>query len=130
MKNPLLILILLVTLVCKNPARAKKSYDLISYKSIIDGSQATLKLAYGYLLASKITIRTKVGEQVFTPLANEPDLHGELRFERAKSTRKHMGNSGSWLTLKKLNDAEYPSQIKAVYRDGKVQKVVVFKQQN
>lgn len=129
MKNTLLILSLLITLGCTTSAKAQKAYDMISYKSIIYGSQATLQLADGYLLASKVTIRSKFGDQVFAPSANEPDARGDLRFASVKSNGRYKDNTGSWLTLKKLNDPEYPAQIKAVYWDGKMQKSVTFKQQ-
>ena len=130
MKNTLIVLSLLITLGCTTAARAQKAYDIISYQSMIYGNQATLQLADGYLLASKITIRSKFGNQVFAPSANEPDARGDFRFDPVKPTGRYKNNAGSWLTLKKFNDAKYPLQIKAVYWDGKIQKAVIFKQQN
>ena len=130
MKNTLIVLSLLITLGCTTAAKAQKAYDIISYKSIIYGNRATLQLADGYLLASRITIRSKFGKQVLAPLTSEPDVHGDLRFDLVESTSRYKNNFIPWLTLKSLNDAEYPLKIKAVYRDGKTQTVVVFTQQN
>ena len=110
-------------------AQAQKAYDNITYKTTIYGNRTTLQLADGYLLASKITIHSKFGDQVFACSANEPDDQGDLRFDAVKGTGKYKDNKGSWLTLKKLAGQQYPSQIKAVYWDGKMQSVMVFKKQ-
>lgn len=129
MKNTLIIFSLFISLYCSTSAQAQKAYDVINYKAIVYGNQTTLQLTDGYLLASKVIIRSKLGDQVYSPSANEPDARGDLRFDAIKSTGRYKDNKGSWITLKKLNEPDYPSQIKAVYWDGKVQKIVVFKTQ-
>lgn len=128
MKNTLTILSLLIALCYGTSVQAQKAYDIIRYKAIVYGNQTTLQLADGYLLASTVIIRSKFGDQVFSPSSVEPDAQGDLRFDAAKSTGRFKNNKRSWITLKKLNGQEYPSRIKAVYWDGKVQKAVVFNQ--
>lgn len=126
-RNPLIVLSLLATLCGTTSARAQKAYDIIHYQATVYGSVTTLELADGYLLASKVIMRSKFGNQVFSPSADEPDARGDLHFEPVKSTGRYKNNKGSWLTLKQLNVAQYPSRILAVYWDGKVQKTFVFK---
>lgn len=122
-------ILLLFTLVSAgNSARAQKAYDILSYKATIKGNQATLQLADGYLLASKLIIRSKFGEQVFAPSADEQDAQGDLRFDAVKGIGKYKDNKGSWLTLKKIAGPKYPAQLQAIYWDGKVQKTFIFKQ--
>jgi hypothetical protein len=107
--------------------KAQKAYAMISYKAIIYGSQANLQLADGYILASKVTIFSKLGNQVFSPSASEPDSRGNLRFDVVEATGRLKNNKGSWLKLEKINGSAYPLQIKSVYWDSKVQKNIVFK---
>jgi hypothetical protein len=128
MKNTLIILNLLIAL-CINSAKAQKAYDIITYKTNIYGNQAILQLADGYLLASKVIIHSKFGNQEFAPSADEPDTKGDLRFDAIKGYGRFKDNKGSWLMLKKINGQVYPKQIKAVYWDGKMQKNVFFKTQ-
>ena len=130
MKHTLRLLCLVITLCCAVPAKAQKAYTTITYRTSIDGNQATLQLTDGYLLASKVTIRSKFGNQVFSPAADEADAQGDFKLDASRGTGKFKHNSGSWLTLKKMNGPDYPTQIKAVYWDGKVQKTVIFKQMN
>jgi hypothetical protein len=125
MKHTLIILNLLIAL-CINSAKAQKAYDIITYKTNIYGDQAILQLADGYLLASKVIIRSEFGNQEFAPSTDEPDTSGDLRFDAIKGNGRFKHNKGSWLTLKKINGADYPKQIKAVYWDGKMQKKVLF----
>ena len=125
MKNTLVILSLLISLCCTTSAKAQKAYEIITYKATVYGRPATLQLADGYLLASKVIIRSKFGDQVYTPSAD--DAQGDLRFDVVKATGRYKDSKGSWLTLKKLDGPDYPSQLKAVYWDGKMQKVIVFK---
>ena len=125
-----LTLLCFVVLYGAVPAKAQKAYDVIRYQTIINGSPATLQLADGYLLASKVTIYSKSGNQVFSPSAGEADAQGNLRFDLAMGTGRFKNNKLSWLTLKKMNIPEYASLIKAIYWDGKVQKTVIFKQVN
>ncbi|WP_457132153.1 hypothetical protein [Mucilaginibacter sp. UYNi724] len=113
-----------------NPASAQKAYDLIKYQASVYGNKTTLQLADGYLLASKVTIHSKFGDQVFSPQANEPDNQGNLQLSFVKGGGRLKDNKGSWMLLKNLNGPEYPLQISAVYWDGKMKKAVVFKQQN
>lgn len=129
MKNLFKILsFLLISCCCAPFAQAQKAYDISNYKATIYGNPTSLQLADGYLLASKVTIRSQQGNQVFAPSAAEPDARGELRFDPVKATGRYKNNRGSWLMLKKLNATDYPAQLKAVYWDGKVQTAVVFKQ--
>jgi hypothetical protein len=130
MKNTLIMLSLLFTLSCTTVVKAQKAYDIIIYKTIIYGNKATLQLAEGYLLASKVIIRSNFGNKEFAPLTNEPDAYDQLRFDAVTATGRFKGIKGSWITLGKLNGPGYPSQIKGLYWDGKMRKVVVFKQQN
>jgi hypothetical protein len=130
MKNAFTVICLLITLCCITSARAQKAYDFIKYQGTIDGNKTTLQLADGYLLASKLTIYSKFEDQVFSPLTDEPDIRGDWRFDAVKLTGSHKNNGGTWLILKGLNKPEYPSQIMAIYRDGKVQKKVFFKRRN
>jgi hypothetical protein len=127
-KNTLTILGLLLTLFCTLPAKAQKAYDMILYQGTIYGNQAVLKLADGYLLASKLSMSSKLDKQEFSPSAGEPDARGDLRFDAAKATGRFKDNKGSWILIKKIGGAEYPSRIMAVYWDGKMQKTFVFNQ--
>jgi len=128
MKNSLTLVGIFIILCCAAPAKAQKAYDIITFKTRIYGNPATLQLADGYLLASKVTVQSKSGYQVFTPSAAEADAQGDLRFDVATGTGKFKNIKGSWICLKKMNSPDYSSSIKAVYWDGKVQKTVVFKQ--
>ncbi len=128
MKNVSTFIGLLIVLCCTDPAQAQKAYDLIKYQATVYGNKATLQLADGYILASKVTIHSKYGDQVFSPSADEPDVQGDLRFDAVKATGRFRNNKGSWLLLKKFNGTEYPSKLSAVYWDGKVQKVITFRQ--
>jgi hypothetical protein len=119
-----LFLILSYTL----PAKAQKAYDMITYQGTIYGSKAILQLAEGYLLASKLSMSSKLGKQEFSPSAGEPDARGDLRFDAAKATGRFKDNKGSWILIKKIGGAEYPSRIMAAYWDGKIQKIFVFNQ--
>ncbi|GAA4328826.1 hypothetical protein GCM10023149_33020 [Mucilaginibacter gynuensis] len=58
---------------------------MISYKTTIAGKATTLQLADGYLLASKVKILSKLGNQEFSPSADEPDAKGDLRFDPVNS---------------------------------------------
>jgi hypothetical protein len=128
MKNILIIFTLLMTLCCYTiPAKAQKAYEILNYIAIIDGHQATLQLADGYLLASKVTIRYKLGGQVFSPSLNELDAQGDLRFDAITEAKKYKDKMGSWIILKNLDEPHNSAQIKAVYWNGQVQKVIVFK---
>src|SRR5207244_4279733 len=110
MKNILRILsLLLIPLFYTTSVKAQKAYDMISYKAIIYGNQAKLQLADGYLLASKVTISSNFGDQVFSPSAAEPDARGDLRFDVVEATGRFKNSKGSWLKLKKMNRAAYPS---------------------
>ena len=127
LKTAFLFVILVMLLQAGNSAKAQKAYDRIIYKAVIYGNPTTLQLADGYLLASKVTIRSKYGDQVFTTANNAPDNQGDLKFDIAKSTGKYKKSAGSWLTIKGVDVPEYPSRLKAVYWDGKVLKSFVFK---
>jgi hypothetical protein len=128
MRNTLITISLLITFCSTNSAQAQKAYDVISYKAVLQGSTTSLQLADGYLLGSKVTIRSKYGNQVFVPSANEPDRNGKLRFDPVKGTGKHKSKIGSWLIISGLNGVDYPIHIKAVYWDGKIQTPIIFKQ--
>jgi hypothetical protein len=108
-------------------AEAQKAYDILSYNANIYGSKTKLELADGYLLASKITIQSREGNQVFAANANEPDKKGDLKFDPIKSTGRYKNIKGSWLMLNGINLINYPRKIIAIYWDGKMQKTVVFK---
>ena len=117
---------LLILLCCTKPVQAQKAYDLISYQTTIYGNKMSLQLADGYLLASKVTIHSRSGDQVFSPSQGEPDAGGDLRFDPVKSTGRFKANKGSWLILKKLNGPVYPAQLGAVYWNGKTQQTIVL----
>ena len=129
MKKAFSLFMFLILMCGIKSAQAQKAYDFITYRTIIYGDQTTLQLADGYLLASKITIRSKIGNQEFAPSAAEADDQGDLRFDAVKGTGRYKENKGSWLTVKNLNGAEYPSMLKAIYWDGKMQKTFIFKRQ-
>lgn len=129
MKKAILIFSLFVLIYGISSAQAQMAYDNITYKTTIYGDRTTLQLADGYLLASKITIHSKFGDQVFASTANEPDDQGDLRFDAVKGTGSYKDNKGSWLMLKKLTGQQYSSQIKAIYWDGKMKNMLVFKKQ-
>lgn len=126
MKNPLTLICLLFYLCSAKPVIAQKAYDVIRYEALIYGRKTTLLLADGYLLASKISIHSNYGDEVFSPDSNEPDSQGYLRFIPVKGTGRYKNNEGSWVILKGLNSPEYPSKIKAVYWDGKMRITVGF----
>jgi len=127
-KKTLTTLSLLLTLFCILPAKAQKAYDMITYQATFYGNKAVLKLAGGYLLASKLSIRSKLGTQEFLPPGGEPDARGDLRFDAAQATGRFKDNKGSWVLIKKIDGPEYPSRIMAIYWDGKMQKTFVFHQ--
>jgi hypothetical protein len=126
MKNALRYIFILYGLSSANLSQAQKAYDLIKYQASIYGNKTTLQLADGYLLASKVTIHSRFGDQIFLPSADGPDTQGTLRFDAVKSAGRYKSNAGSWLTLKGLNKSTYPTQIKAIYWNGKVQKIIIF----
>lgn len=121
------VTIVLTSVVVTNSAHAQKAFDNVTYKAKINGNSALLALADGYLPASRIIIYSKQGNQVFTPDTAEPDRNGELQFNAVKGTRSYKNNRGSWLIVKGLSGSDLPSQIKAIYWDGKTRKNVVFK---
>ncbi|RZJ87705.1 MAG: hypothetical protein EOO20_15430 [Chryseobacterium sp.] len=129
MKKAFSLFMFLILMSGIKSAKAQKAYDFITYRTTIYGDQTTLQLADGYLLASKITIRSKIGNQEFEPSSAEADDQGDLRFDAVKGTGRYKENKGSWLTVKNLNGAEYPSMLKAIYWDGKMQKTFIFKRQ-
>jgi hypothetical protein len=108
-------------------AQAQKAYDILAYRADGYGTHTKLELADGYLLASKITIHTRYGDQVFVANANEPDKKGDLKFDPINSTGRYKSIKGSWVLLTGLNLNDKPSKIVAIYWDGKVQEKFVFK---
>ena len=80
-------------------AQAQKAYDILAYRADMYGNQAKLELADGYLLASKITIQSRYGDQVFVANANEPNKKGDLKFNPIKSTGRYKSIKGSWVML-------------------------------
>lgn len=130
MKKVFIIINLLLSLCWTGSAQAQKAYELIRYKGSIQGNRTTLLLADGYLPASKVTIYSKHGNQLFSPSTDGPDSQGELRFNAAASNKGNKKSAGSWLVLKGLDKYPYPSQIRAVYWDTKVRRAVVLRQVN
>jgi hypothetical protein len=108
-------------------AYGQKAYDHVTYRATIYGNAAVLILADGYLLASKLTIHSKLGNQAFTPNANEADKNGNLQFNAVKSSGRFKNNKGPWFIISGLDQPNFPVQIKAIYWDGKIRKAVVFR---
>ena len=127
MKNCYSCLLILLGSSLVMQAHAQKAYDILSYSANIYGSQIRLELCDGYLLASKITINSRYGDQVFVANDNEPNKKGDLRFDRIKSTGRYKAIKGSWVTLNGLYLTDHSSKINAIYWDGKIQKRIVFK---
>ena len=127
MKNCYSCLLILLGSSLVMQAHAQKAYDILSYSANIYGSQIRLELCDGYLLASKITINSRYGDQVFVANANEPNKKGDLKFNPIKSTGRYKSIKGSWVMLNGVFFNARPSKIKAIYWDGKMHEKIVFK---
>lgn len=99
MRKYFICLLIIVGLCFGLQAHAQKAYDIISYKVDIYGSPGKLEVADGYLLASKVTIHSSYGDQIFAADANEPNDKGELKFHPEKGTGRYKNITGSWLRI-------------------------------
>ncbi|WP_374951047.1 hypothetical protein [Mucilaginibacter sp.] len=108
-------------------AHAQKAYDIIFYRANIYGDRTKLELADGYLIASKVTIHSQYGDQVFAANANEPNDKGDLKFDPEKGTGRYKDMTGSWIILNRSPSTNHPNKINAIYWDGKMQRKIVFK---
>jgi hypothetical protein len=127
MRNVFFRITLLLALCTTTPVFAQKAYDVIRYKAMISGHTATLELADGYLLASKVIIRSANGNLVFTSMADAADEKGNLRLDQVSGSGRINNFAQSWLVLEGLNGHGYPPVIKATSWNGKMQRTVVFK---
>jgi hypothetical protein len=127
MRNVFIRITLLLALCTTTPVFAQKAYDVIRYKAIISGQTAQLELADGYLLASKVTIRSANGNLMFTSTADAPDEKGKLRLDQVSGSGRNNNVPQSWLVLEGLSGHGYPPVIKATYWNGKMQRTIAFK---
>ncbi|PST83683.1 hypothetical protein C7T94_14220 [Pedobacter yulinensis] len=86
-----------------------------------------MTLADGYLLASKIVIHSKQGDQLFLPADIEVDENGKLRFDAVQDAVRHRTKEVATITLSGLDEHQVLPTVGAIYWDGKAKRSIIFK---